>query len=183
MFNEYPEGQKFWNSIIPLFNQHLTKNLLGGKMMKFIKLMIIALLSTIIFSIVMGGMNYITMVSKSPEGFIVPMIFFGMYAAPAYVLGGIPSYFFIEKICSKMKVTSYISVYFTKLFLYGLAGIVISFIFTLLLTAIEGGFFLLPNEFVAYLFCGFIAALTFYHVALVLNQEGPFAPKDKKEKE
>ncbi|MDC3424501.1 hypothetical protein NC797_08255 [Aquibacillus sp. 3ASR75-11] len=134
-----------------------------------IKKVIIALLSTVIFSVLLGGINYITMSDKTIEGLWGPMFFFGLYSLPGFFFLGIPLSVLIEKITYQKSFKSNVSLYFTKFVLYFVTGAIAAFVFMMILAIAESEIYLIGQELVSYMMYGVIASLIYYHISLIIG--------------
>lgn len=114
------------------------------------------------------------MSEREPNVYYNPLwsssILFLLYSFPVYILGGIPSSYFIEKCVPGNQVESKIKLYITKFGLYGLAGAIVGFIYLMVLTIPENKMYLILGELKSFLLLGLLAALVFYHVSLLFRK-------------
>lgn len=135
---------------------------------------ITAVLSIVIFSFVMGFLmgevQYIFTQHKPIWLLFVTMSVIGMYAAPVYLIGGIPASIFVDKMVKQISPKSSLVLYIIKFSLYSLAGQILSFIFMMILAIAEDELYWLPQELPEYLMYGLIASLIFCHVSLIVER-------------
>ncbi|MEN2768631.1 hypothetical protein [Ornithinibacillus xuwenensis] len=135
-----------------------------------LKKILAAVLSTIVFSAVMGLLNYFTSSAQTFENFWIPMVFFAMYAAPVYLIAGIPISYLIDKVVNKINNTSQLTRHYTRYGLFILAGIVVAFIYVAILRVTEDEQ-LLSRDLLTYIIGGVIASLIYYYVSLLFTNK------------
>ncbi|MFD2759918.1 hypothetical protein [Lentibacillus juripiscarius] len=132
-----------------------------------------AVISTCLFGFLMGVTSFITAPEKSAVSLWLPMLFLGAYAAPVYVIGGISFSLLIDKVTSKwLRNSTGFARYVARAGFYGLAGVIASFVYIMVLAAAEGELYLIPQELIGYFVYGLIAALIYYHVLYVMKKKG-----------
>lgn len=127
-----------------------------------------ALLSAVVFSFLLGLLSYLTYTADS---LWVPMLFFLMYSAPVYLIGGIPVAFLIDKVINSINFSSQLARHYTRYALFILAGIVISVIYIVILSFADDKFEIMSQASLTYLIGGVIAALVFYYVSAVVDKK------------
>lgn len=133
-----------------------------------LKKIVTALLSIIIFGLLMGVINYLSLAEKDFTAFWLPILFFGMYSAPVYFIGGIPLSYLIDKLIGQKSFQSVITLYFAKFALYSVAGIVTAFVYVMIFAIAENELYLILYVLINYLILGMIASLIYYHISLFL---------------
>ncbi|GGA66397.1 hypothetical protein [Ornithinibacillus halotolerans] len=133
-----------------------------------LKKVITAIVSTLIFGAVMGLVNYLTSPISDFNNFWLPAVYFALYSAPVYLIGGIPISYLIERLLKKLNFNSDIARHYTKYGLFILVGIIVG-IFYVLILKISGN--QSNQELLVYLVGGVLASLIFYYVSLVFNRE------------
>lgn len=128
-----------------------------------------AIVSSIVFSALMGLLNYMTTTINSFDSFWLPTVFFAMYSAPVYVIGGIPISYLIDKFVEKMTFSSHVTRHYTRYSFYLLAGIIVAMIYISILAISNGGFD--SQLWLMYLVGGVIASLVFYYVSLIFQKK------------
>jgi hypothetical protein len=140
----------------------------GGKEM--LKKVLTAIISTLLFGTLMGFINYMTSTSGS---FWVTMFFFAIYAAPVYLIGGIPISYLIDKLMKRLNFSSQLASHYTKYGLYILVGILVAVIYKAILSIAEDEVQFLSQDLITYIVGGILASLIFYYVSLILNKKEP----------
>ncbi|RYG74178.1 hypothetical protein EU245_02895 [Lentibacillus lipolyticus] len=131
-----------------------------------------AVISTCLFGALMGVTSFLSASERDAVSLWLPMLFFGVYAAPVYVIGGIPTSLLIDKVISKkLRDSGGFLRYVTRAGLYGLAGVTAAFIYMMILAMAEGELYLIPQELIGYLVYGLIAALIYFHVLLLIRKQ------------
>lgn len=136
-----------------------------------LKRVLTAIVSAIVFSALMGLLNYMTTTTNSFDSFWLPMLFFLMYSAPVYIIGGIPISYLIDKLIEKINFSSQVTRHYTRYSFYLLAGIMVAVIYIIILAISNGGFESASPLFFMYLVGGVIASLVFYYVSLIFLKQ------------
>ncbi|MCP1447864.1 hypothetical protein [Priestia megaterium] len=136
-------------------------------MSRFIKLVVISILSTAIFSTVYGIISLTPESEKEPNiyyfSFTDTFVFTFMYTLPVYIVVGIICSYLIDMVARNMQTRK---MYFSKLLMYSLAGLVPGLAFYFLFEGIQ-----LDYQLLFYFFAlGILASNTFYHVLLLMNK-------------
>ncbi|MGE7307227.1 hypothetical protein ACQKJG_25640 [Priestia megaterium] len=136
-------------------------------MSRFIKLVVISILSTAIFSTVYGIISLTPESEKEPNiyyfSFTDTFVFTFMYTLPVYIVVGIICSYLIDMVARNMQTRK---MYFSKLLMYSLAGLVPALAFYFLFEGTQ-----LDYQLLLYFFAlGILAANTFYHVLLLMNK-------------
>ncbi|MCM3794267.1 MULTISPECIES: hypothetical protein [Priestia] len=136
-------------------------------MSRFIKLVVISILSTAIFSTVYGIISLTPESEKEPNvyyfSFTDTFVFTFMYTLPVYIVVGIICSYLIDMVARNMQTRK---MYFSKLLMYSLAGLVPALAFYFLFEGIQVDYQLLFYFFAL----GILAANTFYHILLLMNK-------------
>ncbi|MDQ0159485.1 hypothetical protein [Alkalibacillus salilacus] len=139
-----------------------------------IKKIIIALLSTVLFSFLMAYLNHVPMSEREPNVYYNPLwstaLLFAMYSLPVYLIGGISSSYLIDKLVRQKTFDSKWKRYLTEFVIYGVLGIVVAFIFLMILTITESETHLITGSLLNFMTLGFVASLIFYHVSLIFRK-------------
>ncbi|GAA0504550.1 hypothetical protein GCM10008986_35130 [Salinibacillus aidingensis] len=140
-----------------------------------IKKIIIALLSTILFSFLMAYLNHVPVSEREPNVYYSPLwstaMIFAMYSLPVYLIGGISSSYLIDKLVGQKTFDSKWKRYLTEFIIYGIFGVVVAFIFLMVLTISEGEAYLITNSLLNFMTLGLLASLIFYHVSLIFGKK------------
>ncbi|MCU7737656.1 hypothetical protein [Priestia megaterium] len=136
-------------------------------MSRFIKLVVISILSTAIFSTVYGIISLTPESEKEPNiyyfSFTDTFVFTFMYTLPVYIVVGIICSYLIDMVARNMQTRK---MYFSKLLMYSLAGLVPALAFYFLFEGTQ-----LDYQLLLYFFAlCILAANTFYHVLLLMNK-------------
>ena len=121
-----------------------------------------SIIATIIFSIILS----LIITEGRSLAFTFMIIQFSVLA---FLIGGIPSSFIIDKLVHQRYYNAKISVYIVKFIFYGIAGIVIGLILYFILLILENEMYLFGTYALQYLLYGLLAALIFYHCDLILK--------------
>lgn len=136
-------------------------------MSRFIKLVVISILSTAIFSTVYGIISLTPESEKEPNiyyfSFTDTFVFTFMYTLPVYIVVGIICSYLIDMVARNMQTRK---MYFSKLLMYSLAGLIPALAFYFLFEGIQVDYQLLFYFFAL----GILAANIFYHVLLLMNK-------------
>ncbi|WP_042147031.1 hypothetical protein [Paucisalibacillus sp. EB02] len=133
-----------------------------------LKKIITAIISTLLFGTLMGFINYMTYTTSS---FWTTMFFFAIYAAPVYLIGGIPISYLIDKLMKKMNFSSQLARHYTRYGLYILVGIFVAVIYKIILSIAEEEVHLFSQDLITYIVGGIIASLIFYYVSLLFDKK------------
>ncbi|WP_010094287.1 hypothetical protein [Ornithinibacillus scapharcae] len=136
-----------------------------------LKRFLTAIVSSIVFSGLMGLLNYMTTSTSSFDSFWLPMLFFLMYSTPVYLIGGIPISYLIDKLIEKKNFSSPVTRHYTRYGFYLLAGIIVAVIYIIILAISNGGFESISQLWLMYLVGGVIASLVFYYVSLIFQKK------------
>ncbi|SUV10406.1 Uncharacterised protein [Priestia megaterium] len=136
-------------------------------MSRFVKLVVTSLLSTAIFSAVYGIISLTPESEKEPNiyyfSFTDTFVFTFMYTLPVYIVVGLICSYLIDMLAHNRQTRK---MYFSKLLIYSLAGIVPGLAFYFLFEGIQ-----LDYQLLFYFFAlGIFAANTFYHTLLLINK-------------
>lgn len=138
-----------------------------------IRKIIIALISTVLFSLLMAYLNYVPISERELNVYYNPLwstaILFSMYSLPVYLIGGISSSYLIDKLVAKKTFHSSWNRYLTELFAYLVLGIVAAFLYLIIMTIVDDKTDLITDSLLQFMTLGFIAFLIFYHVLLVFR--------------
>lgn len=137
----------------------------GGKLMR--KKLLTAILSAVIFSFLLSLISYLTYTSDNlwlPMGFII------LYAAPVYVIGGIPFSYLIESFLKKRNFSSQLVRHYSKYGLYIVAGVIVAFIYIVIVSIMDDQFVILSQASLTYVIGGILAALVYYYVSLLTDR-------------
>ncbi|WP_026909306.1 hypothetical protein [Paucisalibacillus globulus] len=135
-----------------------------------LKKLLTAIISTLLFGALMGFMNYMTMPEGMSQGFWKTMFFFAIYAAPVYLIAGIPISYLIDKLMKKVNSSSELARHYAKYGLYILVGILAAVIYKVILFIVEDIPFF-SYDLATYIVGGVIASLIFYYVSLVFDKK------------
>ncbi|MDC3414745.1 hypothetical protein [Terrihalobacillus insolitus] len=136
-----------------------------------IKRIVVALISTAIFSLLMAYVNYVPISEREANVLYTPLwstaMIYTLYSLPVYLIGGIPSSLLIDKLVGQKTFNKKITLYLTKFGLYGVFGIVAAFLFLMVLAIGESETYLISNHLLTYMTLGLIASLIYYHISLL----------------
>ncbi len=115
------------------------------------------------------------MSEREPNVYYNPLwstaLLFAMYSLPVYLIGGILSSYLIDKLVGQKTFDSKWKRYLTKLVIYGVLGIVVAFIFLMILTIAESETYLIAGSLLNFMTLGLVASLIFYHVSLIFRKK------------
>lgn len=137
----------------------------GGKLMW--KKLLTAILSAVIFSFLLSLISYLTYTS---DNLWVSMGYFILYAAPVYVIGGIPLSYLIESYLKKRNFSSQLARHYSKYGLYIVAGVFVAIIYIVIVSISDDQFVMLSQASLTYMIGGILAALVYYYVSLLTDR-------------
>lgn len=136
-----------------------------------LKRVLTAIVSAIVFSALMGLLNYMTTTTNSFDSFWLPMLFFLMYSAPVYLIGGIPISYLIEKLLEKLTISSQVARHYIQYSLYILAGIIVALIYIVILSITNNGISYNSQGWLLYIVGGVMASLIHYYVSFFFQRK------------
>lgn len=140
--------------------------------MNLLKKIGIALLSTLIFSILLAFWEYVPVSQQEPNSayttFSGLVILYSIYALPIYLLGGVLYSYIVDSVLGKIHFRSKRAKYITSVLGYGAGGLLIVGIILGVNLIVDGSLsdILVFNFFIL----GAVAALVFFHISLALNK-------------
>ncbi|WP_134685812.1 hypothetical protein [Brevibacillus migulae] len=139
-----------------------------------LKKIIVAILSSILFCLALAWFSYSPAKEGEPDVyhwtywslFMVYMI----YAAPVYLLGGVPCAVLIDRLIGKLGDANKVIDYVRCLSAYMLAGLLTTYLFLVIIS--EGDLFVWTSPNRGFFGLGMGASVLYYHVLLVVNRIG-----------
>ncbi|PKR77682.1 hypothetical protein CEY16_07045 [Halalkalibacillus sediminis] len=127
---------------------------------------IILLISSVIFALILSGLNYVPQGSRMENvyyfSFFETFTFALVYSAPVYVLFGLPVSILLDRWLDRIKNGSKYFIYSAKMTSYSAAGAVAGFIFYIAVNqGITQSYF---NAYIASMVYGILAANIFFHL-------------------
>jgi len=140
----------------------------------FRKIMV-AILSSILFCLALAWFSY----SPAREGepgvyhwsYLSLFMLYMIYAAPVYLLGGVPCSLLIDRLIKKLGEANQVIDYFRCLSAYLLAGLLTTYLFLVILS--DGDLFVWKAGNNGFYGLGMIASVLYYHVLIVANLVKP----------
>ncbi|MDF2678884.1 MAG: hypothetical protein K0R47_74 [Brevibacillus sp.] len=133
-----------------------------------IRKILVALVSSILFCVVLAWINYTPEAQQQPDTYYWPyfslVMVYLIYATPVYVVGGVPASMLIEALNRQIAWANPVIVYLFRLIAYALAGILLMVLFQIVITAgMPTDRSLLSQGYGS----GMIASLLYLHVWLI----------------
>lgn len=147
--------------------------------MKFLKKILIAVLSTLIFSL---GFAFLVYVPSSEQhagvgysSFIGLFIIYLIYSAPIYLIGGTLYSYFVDVCFDKIHFNNKLLKYIIYFFIYIAGGVLVVGLLLIIIFLVDGH---LADLLISRVFLvGSLASLLFFHVSLVFNKTVKFIAK------
>jgi hypothetical protein len=137
-----------------------------------IRRIISGLLSSVIFCSTLALGAYVQGPHRGPDTYNSEpsemMVLYLIFATPVFLLGGIPCSILIDHMSRRIRGISRFQLYLLNLMLYALAGVLMLWLFFLILT--KGHMTLQPYTFSGFLEMGIIPSLLFYHLHLLVRK-------------
>ncbi|GED69661.1 hypothetical protein BRE01_33630 [Brevibacillus reuszeri] len=134
-----------------------------------IRKIVVALLTAIIFCLGLAWLNYTPLDEQQANtyswSFASLVMVYLIYAAPVYVLGGVPLALLIEYITEKIGWVNPVVNYVFRLIAYGLAGLVVMMLFGLIMSGGKSIQSTLLSD--GWIRLGVVASLLYLHVWLL----------------
>ncbi|MBO8165028.1 MAG: hypothetical protein H0Z34_15185 [Brevibacillus sp.] len=134
-----------------------------------IRKIIVALLSSVVFSLSLAVAAYTPAFEREPNtyyfSFLSLVMIYLTYAAPVYLLGGVPCCILIDMVERNMNISHVFRKYFFHIAAYTIAGMLTTFIFLLVLSGGKVFDELLDSS--GFFLFGVIASLLYYHLYLI----------------
>ena len=140
--------------------------------MKFLRKLIIAILSAIVFSLSLAFYEYTPSAQQQTDVGYFPFdalfVLYFLYSIPIYIIGGIPYSHYVDIYFEKIKFRNEVQKYIMYFLLYIVGGLFIVGILLFISLLIDGEVsgLLISNVFVL----GVCASLLFFHISLLFNK-------------
>lgn len=147
--------------------------------MKFLKKILIAVLSTLIFSLALAFLVYIPPSEQQAgvgySSFIGLFIIYLIYSSPIYLIGGTLYSYFVDVCFDKIHFNNELLKYIIYFFIYIAGGLLVVGLLLIIIFLVDGH---LADLLIFRVFLvGSLASLLFFHVSLVFNKTVKFIAK------
>ncbi|MED4781938.1 hypothetical protein [Brevibacillus choshinensis] len=133
-----------------------------------IRKILVALVSSILFCVVLASINYTPEAQQQPDTYYWPyfslVMVYLIYATPVYVVGGVPASMLIEALNRRIAWANPVIVYLFRLIAYALAGVLVMVLFQIIMTLGKPTNLSLLSSGYGW---GMLASLLYLHVWLV----------------
>ncbi|MBU9722834.1 MULTISPECIES: hypothetical protein [Bacillaceae] len=138
-------------------------------MSQFIHRLFTTVLSVVLFSAVLAGVQY-TFFGGDQLGFGLLLGIYSFYTAPVFILGGIPAAYLVDfYLKNRKELNTKLGNYLQSFALYGIAGITVAMVYSAISGISAGNYFFTITESIQSVLIGLGAAIVYYHIALLLQ--------------